>query len=199
MLLAATKATFKQEFGASYIRHDIQISTPGDLELERFRKRLGGGVVSTATSDSNTPYTHIERELSTVSRDKIAMPTPTRAAAASPLRVAFPVDRDALDRLRALADGSYDFVQLSVDTLNEAIKLESTHERLPVDSLSNNISRDKPRYTIYRLRDAESEPVCTLNQIFSFEKQFDDDCSLHLLSAAVNQMFHQGIDVIFKL
>jgi hypothetical protein len=42
MLLAATKATFKNEFGLSFIRHDIQISNPSDLSLEKFERQISG-------------------------------------------------------------------------------------------------------------------------------------------------------------
>lgn len=42
MLLAATKATFKNEFGPSFIRHDIQVSNPSDLSLEKFERQIGG-------------------------------------------------------------------------------------------------------------------------------------------------------------
>ena len=38
--------------------------------------------------------------------------------------VAFPIDGEAEEQLRALKAGGLNYVQLSVDTLNEAIKLE---------------------------------------------------------------------------
>lgn len=55
-----------------------------------------------------------------------------------------------------------DFVQLSVDTLNEAIKLEGHKNQLGADELSQNISRQKPRYTFFRFREEESQPTCEL-------------------------------------
>ena len=118
MLLAATKATFKNEFGASWVQHDVQISSLADLELERFQKRIAGAAIKTPaasqapTASADLPYTHIERELSAVGRDKIAMPQPRVGSAALLRGVAFPVDQDAIERLRALADGSIDFVQV---------------------------------------------------------------------------------------
>lgn len=42
MLLAATKATFKNEFGPSFIRHDIQVSNPSDLSLEKIERQTNG-------------------------------------------------------------------------------------------------------------------------------------------------------------
>lgn len=48
MLLAATKATFKNEFGASFIRYDIQASNPSDLEFEKFKRQIEGNHYSNA-------------------------------------------------------------------------------------------------------------------------------------------------------
>jgi hypothetical protein len=62
--------------------------------------------------------------------------------------------------LKAFAQGHLDFVQLSVDTLNEAIKLEKHINQLSADALPKEISPKKPRYTLFRFREAEGEPVC---------------------------------------
>ncbi|KAI6189147.1 Twinfilin [Aphelenchoides besseyi] len=181
MLLAATKATFKTEFGPSFIRHDVQISNPQDLDLEKFRKRLEGPQIQSVqrTADSDLPYTHIERELSTVSKNKISLPQPRASSQALLRGVQFPVDQDAIALLKNFAKGELDFVQLSVDTLNEAIKLESHYNELAVDELNKKISRQKPRYTLYRFRDAEEQPVffiysvppsvsCTIKELMLF-------------------------------
>lgn len=61
------------------------------------------------------------------------------------------------------AQGHIDFVQLSVDTLNEAIKLEGHKNQMPASELGRAISKKKPRYTIYRFREAEGEPICMTN------------------------------------
>ena len=70
------------------------------------------------------------------------------------------MDQDAIELLKTFAQGHIDFVQLSVDTLNEAIKLEKHLNQLSADQLPKEISKQKPRYTIYRFREAEGEPVC---------------------------------------
>jgi len=183
MLLAATKATFKNEFGPSFIRHDLQASNPSDLDLEKFRKRIEGTQISStntqSTTQSDLPYTHIERELSTVSKDKVNLPQPNPSSTALLRGVLFPVDQDAIELLKKFAKEELDFVQLSVDTLNEAIKLESHHAQLPVDQLSKQISAKKPRYTLFRFREAEDQPVffiysvppsvsCTIKELMLF-------------------------------
>ncbi|CAD5225838.1 unnamed protein product [Bursaphelenchus xylophilus] len=180
MLLAATKATFKNEFGVSFIRHDVQVSNKNELTLDKIEKKLAGPKIESAPANAHPdlPYTHIERELSTVAKDKINLPQPQGSKAL--LRgVQFPVDQDAIELLKQFSEGNIDFVQLSVDTLNEAIKLESHKNQLNPSELNANISRQKPRYTFYRLREVDGEPVffiysvppsasCTIKELMLF-------------------------------
>lgn len=170
MLLAATKATFKSDFGQSFIRAEYQITNRGDLILENFEKRylnlqnLGTTTTfetSGAVVDDSKPFTHIERELSTVARDLCSQPFSLQPASSSTLRgIQFPIDQDAIQLLKNFAKGQLDFVQLSVDTLNEAIKLEQYKAKLSANDLSAEISRTKPRYSLFRFRDHEKEAVC---------------------------------------
>jgi hypothetical protein len=77
--------------------------------------------------------------------------------------VQFPIDQDAEERLRAFASGQVDFVQLSVDCLNEAIKLEAHREKLPLAELAQLVPRPKPRYSLFRFYDdqlAEGQANC---------------------------------------
>lgn len=85
MLLAATKATFKNEFGPSYIQHDIQVSNKNDLSLEKVEKIIKGAKIESVqpTANYDLPYTHIERELSNVGKDKITLPQPKQASQVS--------------------------------------------------------------------------------------------------------------------
>lgn len=82
MLLAATKATFKSEFGPSFISHDIQLSNRTEMELEKLEKRLAGAQIQQVqpVTSSDLPYTHIEKELSSVRKDKINLPQPKQGS-----------------------------------------------------------------------------------------------------------------------
>lgn len=167
MLLAATKATFKSEFGQSFICSEYQVTNRGDLILENFEKRYLNPTQSGSTTfetsgaivDDSKPFTHIERELSTVVRERASIPFALQSS--QTLRgIQFPIDQDAIQLLKKFAKRELDFIQLSVDTLNEAIKLEQHKEKLPIEELSANILRTKPRYSLFRFRDHEKEPIC---------------------------------------
>jgi len=73
--------------------------------------------------------------------------------------VQFPIDQNAVEQIKAFAKGDVDFVQLSIDTLNEALKLEDSQINLPASELSARISRNKPRYSFYRLRETDDSPI----------------------------------------
>uniref|UniRef100_A0AC35GY04 ADF-H domain-containing protein n=1 Tax=Panagrolaimus sp. PS1159 TaxID=55785 RepID=A0AC35GY04_9BILA len=134
MVLAATKATFKSDFGQSFIQGEYQISSTHEFNLDTFERKLHkGGVRDNETSAMTS----------------------------------FEQDREI------------DFVQLSVDTLNEAIKLEGNEERLDASSLNSKVTKQKPRYTLFRLREVEDKPVffiysippsagCTIKELMLF-------------------------------
>jgi len=155
MVLAATKATFKSEFGQSFIRSEYQVANKNELTLEAFEKRLSAGGVHEREDD---PMTVVEKELSTAAKDRIALPFAMQST--QTLRgVQFPIDQDAIKLIKSFARSELDFVQLSVDTLNEAIKLEAHKSELRVSELSNVISKGKPRYSLFRFSEFDGKPV----------------------------------------
>ena len=161
MLLASTKASFKSDFGQSFIQSEFQITSAHELKFDIFERRLN----KQSRDDDTTPMTTIEKELNSASKDRIALPFAMQAT--QTLRgVQFPVDQDALKAIKRFGDGELDFVQLSVDTLNEAIKLEGQEERLKASDLNSKIPKAKPRYSLFRVRDVDEKPVCKFLNIY---------------------------------
>ena len=192
MLLASTKASFKSDFGQSFIQHEFQITSAHELKFDIFERRLN----KHGRDDDTTPMTTIEKELNSASKDRIALPFAMQAT--QTLRgVQFPVDQDALKAIKRFGDGELDFVQLSVDTLNEAIKLEGQEERLKASDLNSKIPKAKPRYSLFRVRDVDEKPVCKL--LTSWIDVNKHTCSLHLLHPAFCWMYNQGVDVVLEL
>jgi twinfilin-like protein len=175
MVLAATKATFKSDFGQSFIQGEYQISSTHEFNLDTFERKLHKGGVR---DNETTAMTSFEQDRSAASRERIALPLAMQAT--QTLRgVQFPVDQDATALIKRFGKGEIDFVQLSVDTLNEAIKLEGNEERLDASSLNSKVTKQKPRYTLFRLREVEDKPVffiysippsagCTIKELMLF-------------------------------
>ncbi|TKR64618.1 hypothetical protein L596_025116 [Steinernema carpocapsae] len=150
MLLAATRATFKSEFGQKYITYEYQATNVDDVKLEKFELWMESRL-------DPRPMTEHERDLSLAQMEKSAKPS-AMVSTQTIRGVEFPVDQDATALLRQFGNAEIDFVQLSVDTLNEAIKLEGHAERLEAEKLSGMIDRKKPRYSFYRLRSDNGSP-----------------------------------------
>ncbi|VDM56929.1 unnamed protein product [Angiostrongylus costaricensis] len=149
MLLAATHATFKSEFGPCYIEHEKHVTDRKELSLESFENWL-------KNKSELGPMSEVERELHNAQQERAAV---VHAGPQHMKGVAFPLDRNAEEAIKKLAQGKLALVQLSVDTLNEAIKLESTEETLPASQLARKIPRNKPRYTFYRFSHDEGGSI----------------------------------------
>lgn len=146
MLLAGTRATLKTEFGAAYVKEEWHCASDGDASLEGWRRRC-------RQKAAPAPMTEIEAELNAVRLEEAEAKKAAMARSALPSQtlrgVAFPVDGEAEEKLRALKEKELNYVQLSVDTLNEAIKLEKA-ANLSVPDLPAQIPRNKPRYHFFR-------------------------------------------------
>lgn len=185
MLLAATKATFKSEFGQSFIHAEYQISNRNELQLDNFEKNyLNKDAENSAIEDGDEakPLSFVERELSSVTKERANIPFSLHAS--QTMRgVQFPIDQDAEEKLRSFASGQCDFVQLSVDCLNEAIKLEAHHTILQdISQLENLVPKKSPRYSLLRFKNenlAKGEAIffiysippsqsCTIKELMLF-------------------------------
>uniref|UniRef100_A0A915PR35 ADF-H domain-containing protein n=1 Tax=Setaria digitata TaxID=48799 RepID=A0A915PR35_9BILA len=142
MVFAATWATFKSEFGQSNIRYEYHVTDKKDMTLEAFEKWL-------STREDPGPMSELEKEFYSAHQE-LKIIAPSVVAAQTVRGVFFPVDQDAEEELRKLASHTVNYVQLAVDTLNEAIKLESSKTSISPEQLNEIIPRDKPRYHFYR-------------------------------------------------
>lgn len=195
MLLAATQATFKNEFGPSYIAHERHVTDRKDLRLEAFEDWL-------RSKNEAQPLTEIEQELMNAQQERA---NAVRSGPQAGMKgVNFPLDRNAQDALIQLASRQMAFVQLSVDTLNEAIKLERTETSLSADKVASCIPRDKPRYTFYRFEhEFEGRPLDNTFFIYSLpasgssikERMLYSSCKGPFLAEATRL----GVDIAKKM
>lgn len=151
MLLAATKATFKSDFGQSFIKAEFHISNRNDLVLDSFEKRyLVDRIAKPAvTDDEIKPLSFVERELASVAKERAGNPF---TASQTLKGVQFPIDQNATERIKDFILETIDFVQLSIDILNEAIKLEESRKTVDPDGISSLIPKQRPRYSLFRLK-----------------------------------------------
>jgi hypothetical protein len=133
MLLAATKATFKSEFGQSFIRSEYHVSNRNvstshynvfliyifiskDLALESFEKRYLNerNIAANDAADDSSPLSFVERELALVAKDRASGISFAIHPSQSLRGVQFPIDQNAIQKIKEFSLGSIDFVQLSI-------------------------------------------------------------------------------------
>lgn len=142
MLLASTGVTFKSEFGQCNIQYEYHATSKQSLTLEAFERWM-------QSLKEPGPLSEVEREIENAYREQKAVSAST-VAAQTLKGVLFPMDNNAVSALKTMKNGETNYVQLSVDTLNEAIKLEMTEANISPKKLCEVIPRDKPRYHFYR-------------------------------------------------
>ncbi|VDK89608.1 unnamed protein product [Litomosoides sigmodontis] len=135
MVFAATWSTFKSEY-------EYHVTDKKEMTLEAFEKWL-------SSKEDPGPMSELEKEFYNA-RHEFKVTAPSIVAAQTVRGVFFPVDQDAEEELRKLANHAISYVQLAVDTLNEAIKLECSKTSVSPEQLNEIIPRDKPRYHFYR-------------------------------------------------
>ncbi|CAG0915645.1 unnamed protein product [Notodromas monacha] len=140
MLYASTKATFKKLFGsiteeffatrrdeataAGYVRHKRDYKGPG-------------------------PLTTAEEELRELNKLTIESTSPQGSISG----IAFPMSKEAKDRLQSFGRGEIDYVQLSLDILNERINLERA-DACDVRDFNAILPGAKGRYHLFRYKHA---------------------------------------------
>jgi len=94
--------------------------------------------------------TEVEQELQSVRLSGNATNNSSSAPVRQTLKgVAFPIDQEALERLAQFQSGLINYLQLSVDTLNEAIKMER-FDTISVNQLRLCIPKRAARYHFYK-------------------------------------------------
>ncbi|VDN20818.1 unnamed protein product [Gongylonema pulchrum] len=201
MVFAATRATFKSEFGQSNIRfldfvncyskkfrHEYHVTNKKEMTLEAFERWIFG-------KEEPGPMSELEKEMHCAQKEqKTVMP-----ASQTVKGVFFPVDQDAEEELRKLANHEINYVQLAVDTLNEAIKLESSRILNSADELKEVIPRDKPRYHFFRFSHKfDNEDYNTLLFIYSMPSS---GCTIkeRMLYSSCKQPFLQSASTTANL
>ncbi|CEF59376.1 Twinfilin [Strongyloides ratti] len=196
MPLAATRATFMSEFGQSFIIHNWHFTNKHDFDLDKIERRIAG--------ISEKPMTEVERQLDYASRERAHVPLPNIFPMQTLRGCTFPIDRDALNELENFKNGLIDFVQLSIDTLNEAIKLEETKDKLDVSQLQSAIPKKQPRYSFYRYHNKadDSDKVFFIYslppsaEVSVKERMLYSSCKLSFLDNVKNEC---NIDVSKKI
>ena len=143
MLFAATKSTLKQEFGGGLIKEEMFGTTKEDISLSGYKKHL-------VAQHAPAPLTNAEEEIKYIKKNEInAVSVDTKHQTLS--GVAFPISDSALQKIEALRQREFNYLQLSLDLDKEIINYEEA-EDVNVGELKKHVPTDHARYHLYNFK-----------------------------------------------
>lgn len=143
MLYAATKSTLKLEFGAGQIKDELFGTAKEDVSLEGYLKHLKSQLAP-------APLTNREEELEILRQNENHTRINVDTKHKTLQGVMFPVDVRLVEKLELFQRGKLDYLQIEIDIKGEQILLDRYKETVNVESLVNEIPRDKGRFHLYR-------------------------------------------------
>ncbi|XP_071507263.1 twinfilin-1-like [Diadema antillarum] len=141
MLYASTKATIKMSFGASQIQEELSGTLKSEVSLDGYGKHLVSKAAPGPLTDAEIEH---KKVLEMETRTEIGVDTKSQTLPG----LAFPVEEEALARIREIAKLSTTYVQLFIDMEAEVIRLARCEETSVAD-LPSRIPDDSPRYNLF--------------------------------------------------
>eukprot|EP00092_Neocalanus_flemingeri_P022414 GFUD01024311.1.p1 GENE.GFUD01024311.1~~GFUD01024311.1.p1 ORF type:complete len:346 (+),score=116.64 GFUD01024311.1:94-1131(+) len=144
MLYAATKATFKKEFGQGQLKDDYFATMREDVTLAGYKRHL---TVEAAPG----PLSREEEEMLEIKQSETRVEIGVDSKQATLASLAFPFDRDALNAIETYWKKGYDYLQLGIDLENEIIVLK-TKGGCDISELPGKVPEDGAAYHLFRFK-----------------------------------------------
>jgi twinfilin-like protein len=158
MTYASSRSNLKKQLGGTYFSSEIFGTVGGDFNKQGYKAFV-------AMQKSETPLTWTERQSIQEKEQGVYVGGTSTAYIHG---VAFPVEADATQALKALLGGQHNYVQLAIDDKSERIVLDHSGN-IDIDSLGGKIpTNDQPRFHFFRYdHNHEGEDLQSIVMIFS--------------------------------
>lgn len=144
MLYAATKSTFKKEFGQGQIKDEVYANMREDMTLDGYKRHV-------AHDQAPGPLSREEEELQLVketeTRVEISVDTKHQTLGS----LAFPFEKKALEAIEIYKRKEVDYLQFSIDVANETVMLKEKTS-FQVQELPSHVPEETARYHVYRFK-----------------------------------------------
>lgn len=141
MLYAATRATLKKEFGGGQVKDEVFGTAPHEISLRGYQKHV-------LSQKAPAPLTNAEEELEEIKKNETQVDISVDSKHQTMQGVAFPISREAIDKLNELKNGRVNYVQLKIDMDQERILL-GCFDNTDAQHLSSRIPKDHARYHFF--------------------------------------------------
>jgi len=142
MMYASTKATLKSQFGSGQIKEELLGTAFEDITLKGYYKQKRNDAAP-------APLTQAEEELAMVKKTETNAHISIDSKHQTLSGVAFPVSDSALKAINDFQRTKHNYVQLSIDLVNELVNLERS-ETTVIGQLASKIPEDHGRYHLFR-------------------------------------------------
>jgi len=142
MLYAATKQTFKQEFGQGQIKDEVYANMKDDMTLSGYKRHVDH-------DQAPGPLSREEEEIKLVkeTETRVEIAVDTRHQTLSSL--AFPFEKKALEAIEDYKRKGADYLQFSIDIAKETIMLKMKGVS-DVEELASKVPDNEARYHLFR-------------------------------------------------
>jgi len=144
MLYAATKATFKKEFGQGQIKDDFFATMREDVTFTGYKRHL-------KVEAAPGPLSREEEEMLEIKQSETRVEIGVDSKQATLAALAFPFEKNALNAIETYWKKGYDYVQLGIDLENEIIVLK-TKGGCDISELAGKVPEDGARYHLFRFK-----------------------------------------------
>nr|AFK10873.1 twinfilin-2-like isoform 1 [Callorhinchus milii] len=142
MLYAGTRATLKMEFGGGHIKDDFSGTQKDEVTLSGYKNHL-------VSASAPAPLTVAEQELHNLKLSEGQSDVSVDSRHQTLQGIAFPVDDEAQDALRALREKRVNYIQLELDVVKEKVLLVKA-EVIELLDLPGQVPSHSPRWHLYR-------------------------------------------------
>lgn len=141
MLYASTKATLKTEFGSAYIKEELHATQRAELTLDGYLRHK-------AVHSAPAPLTMREEEMLEIKQRELNTTIHTESRHQTLGGIQCPMSEPAMQAIRDLSNGSYNYLQFSIDLQAERIELVKAAV-VELNGLQREVPPDHARYHLY--------------------------------------------------
>lgn len=144
MLYAATKATFKKEFGQGQIKDEVYANMREDMTLAGYKKHVDH-------ESAPGPLSREEEELKVVKETETRVEISIDSKHQTLGSLAFPFEKKALEAIEIYNRKEVDYLQFGIDVANETVMLKEK-DSFDVSALAGHVPEETARYHVFRFK-----------------------------------------------
>lgn len=144
MIYASTKSTLKLEFGSSYLKEEYHATSAEEITFAGYQQNK-------ISMSAPIPLTQREEEIKELRRSEVKTDIGVETRHQTLSGINCPITEAALQAIRDLLRGSYNYLQFNIDLEREEIHIAKA-DNIDVHKLKLQVPDDHARFHIYQFK-----------------------------------------------